>query len=268
MSSYWDNPKSLWDQIPQHDQEDASGQQPAAAEQPAAQQPSAAEQPTPQQPSTPEQAPAPEQLPPQQERYRGLLSHNSIVIQQIRNFMADDFDILDTEGHCIGKIETTGSTLSRMFMGSRRLTVSEPDGTPVFVITDPTDFALDRYEVYYPDPHATAPESQQQDGAESSRLLATIQQKFAFFKRRLEISIPGFANCEVDGDVWHYDATFKINDIEVAQMSRKWSGFTNFLSGNERYMLQLKNDLPPQLRAAIIGAAIALDLMAKKAQSD
>ncbi|OHR34181.1 scramblase [Corynebacterium sp. HMSC074C05] len=264
MSSYWDNPKSLWDQIPQHDQEDASGQQPPAPEQP-----SAATQPAaPEQPSAPEQPPAPQQLPPQQGRYQGLLSHNSIVIQQIRNFMADDFDILDTEGDCIGKIETTGSTLSRMFMGSRRLTVSEPDGTPVFVITDPTDLALDRYEVYYPGSQATAPEGQQQDGAESSRLLATIQQKFAFFKRRLEISIPGFANCEVDGDVWHYDATFMINDVRVAQMSRKWSGFTNFLSGNERYMLQLKDDLPPQLRAAIIGAAIALDLMAKKAQSD
>ncbi|PLA34917.1 LURP-one-related/scramblase family protein [Corynebacterium amycolatum] len=264
MSSYWDNPKSLWDQIPQHDQEDASEQQPPAPEQP-----SAATQPAaPEQPSAPEQPPAPQQLPPQQGRYQGLLSHNSIVIQQIRNFMADDFDILDTEGHCIGKIETTGSTLSRMFMGSRRLTVSEPDGTPVFVITDPTDFTLDRYEVYYPDPHATDTEGKQQGGAESSRLLATIQQKFAFFKRRLEISIPGFANCEVDGDVWHYDATFKVNDIEVAQMSRKWSGFTNMLTGNERYVLQLKDDLPPQLRAAIIGAAIALDLMAKKAQSD
>ncbi|KAA9290077.1 LURP-one-related/scramblase family protein [Corynebacterium amycolatum] len=258
MSSYWDNPKSLWDQIPQHDQEDASGQQPPAPEQPAA----------PEQPSAPEQPPAAAQLPPQQGRYQGLLSHNSIVIQQIRNFMADDFDILDTEGHCIGKIETTGSTLSRMFMGSRRLTVSEPDGTPVFVITDPTDFTLDRYEVYYPDPHATDTEGKQQGGAESSRLLATTQQKFAFFKRRLEISIPGFANCEVDGDVWHYDATFMINDVRVAQMSRKWSGFANLLSGNERYVLQLKDDLPPQLRAAIIGAAIALDLMAKKARSD
>lgn len=253
MSSYWDNPKSLWDQIPQHNEEDASGQQPPAPEQP-----SAATQPAaPEQPSAPEQPPAPQQLPPQQGRYQGLLSHNSIVIQQIRNFMADDFDILDTEG-----------TLSRMFMGSRRLTVSEPDGTPVFVITDPTDFTLDRYEVYYPDPHATDTEGKQQGGADSSRLLATIQQKFAFFKRRLEISIPGFANCEVDGDAWHYDATFMINDVRVAQMSRKWSGFANLLSGNERYVLQLKDDLPPQLRAAIIGAAIALDLMAKKARSD
>ena len=252
MTSYWDNPKSLWNQIPQNDAEEASAQQPSAAEQP----------------STPEQPPAPEQLPPQQGRYRGLLSHDSIVIQQIRNFMADDFDILDTEGNCIGKIETSGGTLSRMFMGSRRLTVSEPDGTPVFVITDPTDFAIDSYEIYYPDPQATSSESKQQVGAEGSRLLATIQQKFAFFKRKLEISIPGFAHCEVDGDVWHYDATFKINDIEVAQMSRKWSGFTNMLTGNERYVLQLKDDLPPQLRAAIIGAAIALDLMAKKARSD
>ena len=252
MSSYWDNPKSLWDQIPQHDQEDVSGQQPPAAEQP----------------SAPEQPRAAAQLPPQQGHHRGLLAHNNIVIQQIRNFMADDFDILDTEGNCIGKIETTGSTLSRMFMGSRRLTVSEPDGTPVFVITDPTDFTLDRYEVYYPDPQATDSEGKQQGGAGSSRLLATIQQKFAFFKRRLEVSIPGFAHCEVDGDVWHYDATFKINDIKVAQMSRKWSGFANLLSGNERYVLQLKEDLPPELRAAIIGAAIALDLMAKKARSD
>ena len=257
MTSYWDNPKSLWDQIPQNDAEEASEQQPSAAEQPPAQQP-----------STPEQPPTPEQLPPQQMRYQGLLSHNNIVIQQIRNFMADDFDILDTEGNCVGKIETTGGTLSRMFMGSRRLTVSEPDVTPVFVITDPTDFALDSYEVYYPDPQATSSEGKQQVGSDSSRLLATIQQKFAFFKRRLEISIPGFAHCEVDGDVWHYDATFKINDIEVAQMSRKWSGFTNMLTGNERYVLQLKDDLPPQLRAAIIGAAIALDLMAKKARSD
>ncbi len=252
MTSYWDHPKSLWDQIPQNDAEEASTQQPSAAEQP----------------SAPEQPPTPEQLPPQQGRYRGLLSHNSIVIQQIRNFMADDFDILDTEGNCVGKIETTGGTLSRMFMGSRRLTVSEPDGTPVFVITDPTDFALDSYEVYYPDPQATSPGVKQQVGADPSRLLATIQQKFAFFKRRLEISIPGFAHCEVDGDVWHYDATFKINDVKVAQMSRKWSGFTNMLTGNERYVLQLKDDLPPQLRAAIIGAAIALDLMAKKARSD
>lgn len=246
MSSYWDNPKSLWDQIPQHDQEDASGQQPAA----------------------PEQPPAAAQLPPQQGRHQGLLSHNNIVIQQIRNFMADDFDILDTEGNCIGKIETTGGTLSRMFMGSRRLTVSEPDGTPVFVITDPTDLALDRYEVYYPGSQATDSEGKQQGGAESSRLLATIQQKFAFFQRKLEISIPGFADCRVDGDLWHYDATFMINDIKVAQMSRKWSGFANLLSGNERYVLQLKEDLPPELRAAIIGAAIALDLMAKKARSD
>ena len=257
MTSYWDNPKSLWDQIPQNDAGEASAQQPSAAEQPSEQKP-----------STPEQPPASEQLPPQQGRYRGLLSHDSIVIQQIRNFMADDFDILDTEGNCIGKIETTGGTLSRMFMGSRRLTVSEPDGTPVFVITDPTDFALDSYEVYYPDPQATSPEGKQPVGADSSRLLATIQQKFAFFKRKLEISIPGFAHCEVDGDVWHYDATFKINDVKVAQMSRKWSGFTNMLTGNERYVLQLKDDLPPQLRAAIIGAAIALDLMAKKARSD
>lgn len=240
MSSYWDNPKSLWDQIPQHDQEDASGQQP----------------------------PSPEQLPPQQGHFQGLLSHNSIVIQQIRNFMADDFDILDTEGNCIGKIETTGSTLSRMLMGSRRLTVSEPDDTPVFVITDPTDFTLDRYEVYYPGSQATDSEGKHQVGAGSSRLLATIQQKFAFFQRKLEISIPGFADCRVDGDLWHYDATFMINDIKVAQMSRKWSGFANLLSGNERYVLQLKDDLPPELRAAIIGAAIALDLMAKKARSD
>ena len=258
MSSYWDNPKSLWDQIPQHNEEDVSEQQPSTPEQPAA----------PEQPSAPEQPPAAAQLPPQQGRHQGLLSHNSIVIQQIRNFMADDFDILDTEGHCIGKIETTGSTLSRMFMGSRRLTVSEPDGTLVFVITDPTDFTLDRYEVYYPDPQATDSEGKQQGGAGSPRLLATIQQKFAFFQRKLEISIPGFADCRVDGDLWHYDATFMINDIKVAQMSRKWSGFANLLSGNERYALQLKEDLPPELRAAIIGAAIALDLMAKKARSD
>jgi len=90
MSSYWDNPKSLWDQIPQHNEEDVSEQQPS----------------TPEQPSAAEQPAAAAQLPPQQGRYQGLLSHNSIVIQQIRNFMADDFDILDTEGNCIGKIET------------------------------------------------------------------------------------------------------------------------------------------------------------------
>lgn len=192
MTSYWDNPKSLWDQIPQNDAEDASEQQPPAPEQ----QPS-----VPEHPRTPEQPPEPQQLPPQQGHHRGLLAHNNIVIQQIRNFMADDFDILNTEGHCIGKIKTTGSTLSRMLMGSRRLTVSEPDGTPVFVITDPTDFTLDRYEVYYPGSQATDSEGKQQGGAESSRLLATIQQKFAFFQRKLEISIPGFADCRVDGDL-------------------------------------------------------------------
>lgn len=258
MSSYWDNPKSLWDQFPQHNEEDVSEQQPSTPEQP----------PAAEQPSAPEQPRAAAQLPPQQGRHRGLLAHNNIVIQQIRSFMVDDFDILDTEGHCIGKMETTGSTLSRMFMGSRRLTVSEPDGTPVFVITDPTDFTIDRYEVYYPGSQATGSEGKHQVGGGSPRLLATIQQKFAFFQRKLEISIPGFADCHVDGDLWHYDATFMINDIKVAQMSRKWSGFANLLSGNERYVLQLKNDLPPELRTAIIGAAIALDLMAKKARSD
>ena len=159
MTSYWDNPKSLWNQIPQNDAEDASEQQPSAPEQ---------------SPAPEQQNPAPEQSPRQQRHYQGLLSHNSIVIQQIRNFMADDFDILDTEGNCIGKIETTGGTLSRMFMGSRRLTVSEPDGTPVFVITDPADFALDHYEVYYPDPQATSPEGKQQGGAESSLSLIHI----------------------------------------------------------------------------------------------
>ncbi|MEJ6019222.1 LURP-one-related/scramblase family protein [Corynebacterium sp. H113] len=252
-NSYWNNHESYWD---------THGAQGHPGTQPQPQQPNYS-QPQPQQPYQqypPQQQPQqpqhgyqqPYQQQPQQP-YGGLLSRNMLAIQQIRSFMRDNFDILDENGQVAGYVETQGSRLGRMLMGSRKLTVHETDGRPLFVVIDPVNFVRDTF-------HVTLPGSDQP--------MAIIRSRFSLLRRRVDIEIPGYATCQVEGSMWDYSYRFLINGREVAHIERHWAGLMNELLERQKYFVRLAPDVPTDLRMAILGSAIAIDLMKEKDKGD
>lgn len=189
-------------------------------------------------------------LPPQQQPVQnGLLNHNTVILQQVRNFMKDNFDILDANGRVIGYVEAEGSTLGRMLMGSRSLLVRDFDGTELFRIKDPVNFGFDTFEVY---------------DATSSHMLAKVKTRLSFLRARLDLSISGFRLCDVEGSFWGFSYSILADGHPIANIDRQWSGFNREMLGHQRYALNMNPGLPPAAHASIIGTAIALDLMRKK----
>lgn len=192
------------------------------------------------------------QAQPANQSQRSLLAHDTVVLQQVRNFMKDDFDILDTSGNPIGHVGAEGSTLSRMFMGSRSLLVRDIDGRQLFRIKDPVNFGFDTFEIY---------------DASGAHLLALIKKKLSFLRARLDLNITGFGQCQIEGSFWGFSYTILAGDNPIANIDRQWSGFGREMLGHQRYALHISPNLPPESHAALIGTAIALDLMRKKQNS-
>ncbi|AKK10357.1 LURP-one-related/scramblase family protein [Corynebacterium uterequi] len=187
-----------------------------------------------------------------------LLDHDVVILQQVRSFLKDDFEIHGPDGEVIGYILTEGSALSRMFLGSRQLSVVDAQHTSgqaapgelALRITDPANWVRDTYEVYL---------------ADSDQRLAEITQKIAFLKRKLAIGIDGHPGIEFRGDVFGYNAEVVAGDRQLAVIQRQWAGMANLFFEKQKYCLRFAPGLPRELHAAILGAAIAADLIAAKA---
>lgn len=178
-----------------------------------------------------------------------LLGHDTLVMQQITGFMSNDFDILDATGEQVaGHVTTTGDGLTRFFAGSRSLDVADADGTPLLHVEDPPDFGFDRFELSLP------------DGAP----LAAMTSRFAVFSTRVSLTMADGSELEMTGDMLGFDYQFTMGEAVAAQVSREWAGLSRGFLGHSRYVLAIHPTVPPQLRLAIIGGCIVLDLIRQK----
>ncbi|MFD2395274.1 LURP-one-related/scramblase family protein [Dietzia aerolata] len=155
----------------------------------------------------------------------GLMS-NVLVFQQTSNFVKNDFAIMDGQGTQIGHVETGGSTLARMFAGSRELTVFEGPGNPVIQVKDTYTLGRERMEIY--------------DG--HGQPLASLVRRLALFGTRISLDLQG-EELELSGNIWGFE--FQINGPMGAMgtVSREWSGLGNAFLGMSTYSLRLAENL-------------------------
>lgn len=178
-----------------------------------------------------------------------LLDHDTLVMQQTTGFMSNDFDILDAQGSTVGKVETTGSTGSRLFMGNRSFDVADRDGTPLLHLDDVVNVGRDTYELTYPDGSG----------------LATVTKRITFLRTKIQISLVGGPELELRGNALDFDFQVFAGETVAATVSRQWGGVSRGLLGHSRYAVALDPAAPRHVRLAIIGGLIALDLIRAKA---
>lgn len=182
-----------------------------------------------------------------------LLSHDVLVMQQITGFLSNDFDILDETGEQpVAHVTTTGSGVSRLFAGSRSLDVADADGTPLLRVEDPVGIGFDRFTLSTP------------DGA----TLAEVTSKFALFSTRVGFTLADGTALELHGNMMGFDFEFRVGEAVAARVSRQWAGLSRGFLGHSRYVLAIDPTVPAQLRLALIGGCIVLDLIRRKKQNN
>ncbi len=179
-----------------------------------------------------------------------LLDHDVLVIDQVTSFLRNDFQIFDAQGQPVGQILTQGSGLSRAIMGTRQLTVAEPDGTQVMVVDDVPNFGRDTFDLL---------------GSDGNRFAEVVKQ-FTLFNKHLTVQT-GAGQLELQGSFWEREFTVTGDGGEAARVTRRYPGIGAAFLGKERYVLAFSPDLPHSLRAGTVGAVIALDLIRRKEQS-
>lgn len=176
-----------------------------------------------------------------------ILSHDVLVFQQTKNFSKNDFAIMDGQGQQVAHVETAGSALGRMFMGARELTVFDGPGNPLIQVKDTVTFGRDRMEIL------------DAQGAP----LASLVKRIAFFKTRITVELGG-DELDLVGNLWGFEFQMVGPLGVMASVSREWSGLGNAFMGMSTYVVQLGDRLTDAQRKAVIGAALALDLIREK----
>ena len=174
-----------------------------------------------------------------------LLQQDVLVVDQVTSFMSNDFAIYDRAGQVVGQIRTEGGLGSRMLIGSRQFTVFDTDGQPVLQIYDSPNFGLDKFELA--------------DGA--GQPIGRVVKQFSFFSKRLTLEVAGGQYLDLKGD-W-FDFSFEITGPEgvVATVSRSWPGVAGGLLGRSRFVVAFNRSATPQVRRAVLGAVVAVDLI-------
>lgn len=177
-----------------------------------------------------------------------LLTAHTLLFQQVTAMMSNDFAIQDGEGEVAGYVHTHGSLGSLLAKGSRHFTITDADDQPVLMVRDPLNFVRDTFVLENP------------DGTEFGQ----VRKRFTFFNQRLDINLATGETIELKGNLLGLDFDLTMQGSVMARVSRKWAGLAKGLLGRSTYALIFKPETSPELRKAIIGAMIALDLVRRK----
>jgi uncharacterized protein YxjI len=169
-------------------------------------------------------------------------------MQQVTAFMTNDFAITDPAGTAVGHIHTGGDGASRFFLGSRELDVYDADGSALLHVSDPVDFLQDTFELSHPD----------------GRPLAHAVKRFTLLRTAVDVDVVGGPRLELQGDLLGYDFQILAGDTVAATVSRQWAGISKALLGHSRYVVGIRSDAPRDIRAAVIGSCLILDLIRAK----
>lgn len=177
----------------------------------------------------------------------GILTHDTLIIDQVTNLLSNDFAVSDADGRRIGRIHTEGSVIGRIVKGSRRLVVIDEDEAPLLRLRDTMNMGRDRMEIT----DATG------------QPLATLVKKITLMRSRFSVELDGVP-LDLIGNMWGFDFTMTGPRGTLATVSRSWSGVGRALLGHSRYVVELSPDLAPRERQAVLGTVIALDLVRAK----
>jgi hypothetical protein len=171
-------------------------------------------------------------------------------MQQIRGGLSVEFDIQDSQGQVVGMVGGTESGIRRFFAGCREFDVLDVDGMRLAHVSDIRDFWRDTYQIT------------RGDGS----VLASIARKSAFFSVKFSIVLASGEQLMVRGSFMsrEFDVVNSASEEIVAQVSRERAGFAEAILGHDRYALYFPEGTSTDLRLAIIGGMIALDLMRAK----
>lgn len=176
-----------------------------------------------------------------------LLTENTLVVQQTRSFMSNDFEMQSQDGRVLGRVLTTGSTAGRLLKGNRTFDLVDGNGNLLLKIVDPLDFGLDRYELLNPD----------------GSLFAHVHKQFSLMRKRLTIELQGLT-LELEGSLFEYDFNITVNGHIAARVAREWGGLVAGLRGKSRYGVNFDPGAPEPVRLAMLGGLVALDLIRAK----
>jgi len=182
----------------------------------------------------------------------GRLAHvDTLTVQQMTSWTSNDMAILGPDGQTVATVVTRGGGLGRMLLGAREFDVVDgADGRVLFHLQDPATFGRDRFQVF---------DSQ-------GFPLANVMREFAFFRTALSVEVVDGTRFGVTGDLFDYDYTMTAGEHGIARVTAEFAGFLNSLAGRSRYRLELDPAMPPVVRCAVLGTAIALDLLRAKDQ--
>ncbi len=173
-----------------------------------------------------------------------------LIMDQVTSWLTNDFAIRDEAGETLGSITTQGSLGSRVFLGSRQLTVLDFDGNPYVHLDDVMNLGLDTYELY------------DAEGAP----VATITKEFTFFRKRLRLEMATGDQLRLAGDWWDWDFAISADDLPIARVARNFPGIAQAFLGRSKYVVEFEPVVSPDHRRATIGATIAIDLIRAKAR--
>ncbi|GAA3778912.1 LURP-one-related/scramblase family protein [Micrococcus endophyticus] len=172
-----------------------------------------------------------------------------LTLQQVTSFMSNDMQVTGPDGQTVATVVTTGGGLGRMLLGSRTFDVVDgEDGRVLFRLADPATFGRDRYAIV------------DADGLP----LANLVREFALFRTSVSVEVVDGTRFAVTGNLWDHDYTMTVGQAPIARATATFGGFMNALAGRSRYELRLDPGMPPVVRCAVLGTAIALDLIRAK----
>lgn len=150
-----------------------------------------------------------------------------LINQKIFSF-SDSFNIYDIDGHevysVVGQVLSIGHKLSFRDMANNEL----------FYIKQRVMKLKPTYEIYKDD-----------------NLCCTISKRlFTFFHCAFDIN-SNYGDMTVKGNVLDHDYTFKVNEKELANVSKKW------LSIKDKYVVDISDNID---NAFILASVIVLDL--------
>lgn len=181
-----------------------------------------------------------------------LLTENSLIFQQTSGFMSNDFQIQNTAEQALGDFVTQGDGLSRMVMGSRNFDLIGTDGLVYLKVNDEMTFGRDRFEIY----------------SGNGQHLASVVQNIALFKTKVTVEMAQGLVLTLQGSPLTFDFEVLAGTHHAAKVSRAWAGIGKGLMGRSKYNIELDPAAPPEVRLAIFGTVLALDLIRAKASKN
>src|SRR5699024_353213 len=91
-----------------------------------------------------------------------------------------------------------------------------------------------------------------------------VRRRFVALTTRLDISLASGALIELKGTLTGMKFTFTVEGHVVARVSRTWQGLAKGLLGRSAYALTFEPETPVEIRRAVIGTMVVLDLVRHK----